>query len=511
MPLKIRILVWVFSLFLISISSVFIVSYLEINQNLKREENKLIEKIKQVDDKNIANLVSFLSISINNDAEKMYHVFEFMRSSSQWRLKFIPDEYNTRTKSWGSSAAALATFPWLDLISVDINDELGAFIHQSNPYLKKYIKIEIDKDLTIFTTKTKDNCLCAYVGVPFWTNQAIKQYVDDSNFPDFFLAKGADQWLLYEVDQLLNIDTSTFTQKNEGLNKHLFDEAITIHTEEEVNFLINALKTMIEVTKKNLLKHPDLISSLNNPKVRHELMKKKIEEIHPNLLLERNFCIGPLCNFSEQKPEPMWATRRDFEHKLIQKDMIWEICMVLRTGVWGFSPFAKDAPKGIVTLLEPTTKDDPSFFKNVAEGFFSSDCFINHPMNIKRECELKTQNPEYNTKIIFKGDPSGSAKSCYNSSLKLLYSPDLDEPFLSFTNYITYQKPPMQEPNSTAITFGIALDPIFLNIALVSPNDVALVAGNKYIRLYTTDGGVLNLYNDEEWNREKYLMKKREF
>ncbi|MCX7353095.1 MAG: hypothetical protein NTW22_07540, partial [Proteobacteria bacterium] len=477
MPLKIRILLWVSSLFLLSISCVFIVSYLEINQNLKKEENKLIDKIKQVDEKNIANIISFLSISLNNDAEKMYHVFEFMRSSAQWRLKFVPDPYNVRTKSWGSSAAALATFPWLDLISVDINNELGAFIHQSSPYLRKYVKVPINPDLTLFTTKTQDGCLCAYVGVPFWTNQVIPKYVDDKDFPDFFLAKGADQWLLYEIEQLLEMDPSSFVQQDTGITEHLFDEAITMHTKEEVNFFINSLKKMIEVTKTNLLKYPDLISSLKDPKLRDRYMKKKIEDIHPNLLLERNFCVGPLCNFSKQRPEPKWATRTDFEHKLIQKDMIWELCMLLRTGIWGFTPFAKNSPKGVVTALEPTTNLDPSFFNNVVEGFFSTDAFIDHPIKIEKECELKSQNPEYDRKVLFDGDKQGLAQSCYNSSLKIIFSPELQEPFLSFTNYITYQKPTMKEPNIAAITFGIALDPIFINLALVSPDDVALVAG----------------------------------
>lgn len=506
MPLRIRILLWVSSLFLATIFFIFVISDFEINYSLKTEKANLIRQVKKVDKTNNENILKFLGININNDAQKMYNVFESLRTSSQWRLRFLPDPYNLRTKSWGSSAAVLATYPWLDLVNIEVNGELSAYIHQGAPYLRKYIKVPISEELTLFVTKEEDGLLHSYVGVPFWSNQILRKYVDDKKYPDFFLTKEPDQWLLYAPNELLAIDTEQMNARNDKLYTHLFDEAITIHTKKEFNFLLSSTKTMINVTQEKLKKHPTLLNILNNQKAHQAFLAKKIQKILPDIDYQRRFCEGPLCNFSTNYEDPPWATRRNFQHKITQKKLIWELCMLTRTGVWNFSPFSKAAPEGVVTSLDPTTKTHPDFFDYVAEGFLRDDVFINKPVNVKRKCTLKVGNEDYDRKIIFKNSKEGTAKSCRNCCLTILYDEDLNEPYLTNTNYITYQKPPMTKPNITAVTFGVALDPLLINLALVSPDDVAFIFDNKDIRLYTTDGEIKNISNDHtDENRERLL------
>jgi class 3 adenylate cyclase len=510
MPLRIRILLWVSTLFLATIFFIFVISNYEINSSLTKEKASLISQIKKVDEANDKNILTFLGININNDAQKMYDVFESLRTSTQWRKKFLPNAYNIRTKSWGSSAAVLATYPWLDLINVEVNGKPTAYIRQAAPFLRKYLKVSINENITIFVTKKDDGLLTAHIGVPFWTNDAIGKYVDNKDYPDFFAIKGPNQWLLYNADELLSIDTESLSIKDDELYKHLFDEAVTIHSEKEYYFLLNSVKTMIDVTKNALKKNSQLINILRNQKSHQPYLERKIAKIKSNIDYQRKYCEGPLCNFVTLYNDPPWATRRNFEHKAEQKKLIWELCMLTRTGMWDFSPFEKGAPKGIVTDLEPATSNQPDFFKYVSEGFYREDIFLNKTINVKRRCKLSVGDKEYDQKVIFKGISGGKALSCRNCCLNILYDEDLKEPYLTNTNYITYQKPPMTKENVAAITFGIALDPILINLALVSPNDVAFIFNNKDIRLYTTSGQIVNITNDHsDENRERLITEQQ--
>ena len=208
MPLRIRILLWVSSLFITTIICIFVIGSFEIDSSLKKEEGALIEKVKEVGKENSKNIEKYLGINFANAAEKMVTVFEYMRTGSQWRLRFLPDPYNLETKNWGSSAAVLSTYPWLDLINIEINGEASAYIHEGAPFLHKFVKIPIAEDLSLFTSVYNDGTYSIFVGVPFWSNSIITKYIDDSKFPDFFLAKKPDQWLLYDVAELLTIEPS---------------------------------------------------------------------------------------------------------------------------------------------------------------------------------------------------------------------------------------------------------------------------------------------------------------
>lgn len=509
MALRLRILLWVSLLFLATIFFIFITSHYEVTSNLKKEENNLVEKVKQVDRENVDNILKFLSLSINNEAEKMYSVFETLKTSGQWRLRFLPDQFNLDTKSWGSSAAVLATFPWLEFINIQLNEDLGACIRQADPFLNKFVKVPIAEDLIVFITKKDDGKYYGFIGVPFWSNQTLLRYIEDKDFPDFFLAKQPDQWLLYEVNDLLKLSPEEFKQKNFRLYKHLFDEAITLHSNEEYNFLIQGLKIMVKVLQKKVTAYPDLISVLSNSEKTQIFAERALKQLKPDIGYERSYCDSALCEYEiERFPEKPWSTRRNFEHQITQKQLIWEIGMLVRTGISDFTPFGKNMPQGIVTAIDPMSKFKPNFYDNVTEGIFIKDVFLNKTIVAERLCDLKTGNPEYDLKVIFKGDKSGIAKSCRNKDLKIYYDGDLKEPYLTSTSYITYFKPPMKKPNEAAITLGVALDPILINIALVSPDEIAFVHGDGNIRFYSTDGNVTNIENDSDENRIKLLTQK---
>jgi|GEM_PF-1318179 len=506
MPLKIRILLWVFILFIATLLSIFVISTLEINSSLKKEETALVLKVKEVGKENFVNIEKYLDINFNNAIQKINSVFESMRTSSQWRLRFLPDQETLINASWGPSAAVLATFPWLDLINIEIDGKETAYIYEAAPFLRKFIKLGVAEDLSLFVTMNKQGYFDLYVGVPFWSNQVIRKYLDDSAFPDFFLANTLDQWLLYDIKELLAIDPKGLTSKKNQLYKHLFDEAITLHSQEEIDFLFNSLKIMIEKTQENLLKQKGLLKILSDPSTKEQYIDKKIKEIHPDIKYQRTYCKGPLCEVDTLYMDPTWATRRDFQHKITQKQLIWELCMLTRTGAWDFSPFNRGSPMGVVTSLAKTEGGHEDFFDNVLEGFFIHDVFLNKKINIEKTCTLAVGNSAYDRKVIFKDDPSGEAKSCKNAQLEILFDEDLKEPFLTNTNYISYFKPPMKEPSITAITLGISLDPILFELALVSPDEIACVFKDGSIRLYKSNGEIKNIPKDpNDTNRLKLL------
>ena len=124
----------------------------------------------------IENIKKYLSININNSAEQLFHTFEQIKINPSWREQFIPNHFNKYTNSWGSSSALLYTFPWIDLVNVNINGKLSSFIYNTTPYVQKYIKIPIDETLTLFAKKQQNGIYSVYIGVPFWANKLIKKY-----------------------------------------------------------------------------------------------------------------------------------------------------------------------------------------------------------------------------------------------------------------------------------------------------------------------------------------------
>ncbi|MCH9811520.1 adenylate/guanylate cyclase domain-containing protein [bacterium] len=510
MALRIRILLWVSALFLLSMASIFLISDFQLSHSLTKEKSKLIERVKKIDTAKDKNILKFLSTHFNNRVQKIYDVFDVLYKSTRWRERFIPDQHNIDTKSWGASAALLSNFPFIDMINVEINKNTQAYIVQSSPYLRRYIKVPIEEDLTLFITKLEDENLVAFVGVPFWKNDALKKYIDKELYPNFFISRESNEWLLYDAKELLATDTDTLTTKNEKLYNHLFDEAITIHSKKEYNFLLDNMKVMIDVVKNKLLKHKKLISILENQHSHQDYLLDKVKMILPDIKYRRNYCIGPLCDFDDYNKAPDWQSSRSFQNKYTQKELIWELCMLTRTGIWNFSPFTPGAPKGIVRSFDQRRDEKKSpFYQNVVEGFLNADVFGKTPLQVERNCSLQLEDPEYDKKIVFQGK-EGVTSSCENCCIKILYDKTLKNPFLTNTMYITYRKPPMNKANEAAITLGVTLDTILLNLALVSPDDVALIYNDKYIRLYTTDGKITNISSSfENKMLQKLLEEKR--
>jgi len=510
MALRLRILLWVSSLFLFTIFCIFIISHFEINYNLNKEENTLIAEVKRFDTINFDNIKKSLSISFNDQAEKLYHTYDSMRNSSQWRQRFLPTPYVLRTNSWGSSGALLATYPWLDFVNIEVNQKPSAYIKQSSPFLRKYVKIPIAEDLVLFTTKLDDGSMGICVGVPFWSNKSMLKYINDKVLPEFVLADKTDQWLLFEAKSLLTIDPSTLTIENNKIYTHLFDQAITIHSNEEFTFLINSLKTMLSVTIKKLNEHPELLTTLADTSKRDLFIKSSLEKIKPNLSYQRNYCVGPLCNYETMLSESNWSTRRNFEHRITQKKLIWEMCMLIRTGAFDFTPFTDKSPIGIVTALDLTYGSEPNFYDHVTEGVFTSDVFLKEPLTVPMECTLEVKNAAYDRFILFGGKDNGKATSCINKNLKIFYDEKLKEPYLTSTHFITYLDSTMKTPNTSAITLGVSLDPILINLALVSPDEVVFIYKDKDMRLYKTNGEIYTISKDSQDYDQTLLLTQNE-
>ncbi|MCH9618884.1 MAG: hypothetical protein SP4CHLAM5_10270 [Chlamydiia bacterium] len=509
MPLRIRILLWVSSLFLFTMFFVFLFSNIEINRNLKAEKKNLIEKVREVDKKNIENILKFLSTSVNDHAEAIFNAFIFMETSPISLAHFVPDKYNIRTKSWGSSADILLNYPWIDLVSSQINGKLDSYIHQSSPFLRKYVKIEIAEDLVLLATLKDDGTYHAYVGVPILPNQRLFKHKDKKDFLEVFLTNEPDHWVLYDVENLLSVDTKKLYLPSEKIYQLLSRKTSTIQSKDSFDFLFDTFKLMVDVTKEELKKRPNLVDTLRNKSKNAQFVQERLTLINPNMDFQRSYCREPLCEFANKFKDSKWKTRTNFANKLIQTSLIWKLALMTRSGIWDYDPFEKGAPQGMVTQVIPTYKRDPSFFDHVVEGFFTSDVFLDTTIATPRGGSF-SPNKDFNQSLAITQDKNALVETSDNKDYRILYNESLREPYLVNTKFISYIKAPMQTPNITALTLGVHLDKMFVNLALVSPDEVAVIFNGGDIRLYTTDGRILHTLNDKDNQNRKKIMTQKE-
>lgn len=501
MPLKNRILLLVSSLFLVTIVIVFSITYLETEVNLRKIDSQISKHIEKNDDIRFENIKKYLSINVNDVSEKIYQAFESLRIQSQWTERFVPNEYNITTNSWGSSAAFLSTFAELDLINVNMNGNVGSFIHFSRPFVHTFARVNYSEGLTFFCRKECGECK-VYIGVPFWSNEQIHTYLSNKQYDKFLSGYNKSNWLIYEIDTLLDLDIDSLEEKNDRIFTHLFDAAITIHSKEEFAFLVSSTKKMLAVTQEKLRKEKSLIKSLQSPRNRENLFTKALKRHNTNVSERRKYCRGPLCDYSDQLDKKDVA-RSDFVDFSTQRELTWKICMITRTGLWGFSPLDPRAPIGAVSSLLQTSDRDNYDYQNEAVGMFSRETFIPQNAKVDRTCKLEFST--FSKRKTFTDESGELFTTCKNDNLSILYNETLKQPFLSSTFFISSAN--AKDPKFSAVTLGISLDNLLINLALASPNDVLFISKQKDIRYFQGDSSK-NVANTSTKDRHAILNNK---
>ena len=154
MSLKFRILSSVISLFILFFFANYISNYFEIKKTLHAHRIHMNKEIIKVDDVWNNLIKNFLANNITRYIEEIEYVFNSLDNSPEWKLAFLPNEYNIKTKNWTTSASLISTFPWIDLVNVTINNKNTAYLHFTTPFLKKYIQIEVKKKhISIYYTR----------------------------------------------------------------------------------------------------------------------------------------------------------------------------------------------------------------------------------------------------------------------------------------------------------------------------------------------------------------------
>lgn len=502
MSLKARILLSVTLLFILCIAGIFVTTGLEFNHVITKGEKELDQKITNIDEELDVLVRSYLGEKFTNMAQQLNYVFKQIENVPKWKEAFLPNKYNIKTKNWATASTLLKEYPWMQLINVTINNNNSAFIYFTAPYLRKFAQVNVTKDLTVFITNINGN-LQYVIGVPFWSTKIKEQKSDILNTPDFVFFNSPSKWLFYSLKQILAIDPSKLTVRQDKDYK-MVDLAIgsSLQQRKEFDFIINNLRNEIIKIKKIIKNNPNLLVQFNDQAFLRKLVQQKMTPDNLSNKTSENSCNLKLCHFHLQEKEKKWFVYDDFSHRSLLRNMTWEFCMLNRTGAWNFSPFNKNAPLGFVSS---TSIYDTDHKKNITEGIFISDITVKKPIDIQSDCDFRTYSPEFDKKAIYKNQSPGLITSCKNKKLNILYTKEIQEPFLTSSGFIKIYDKDKQTVNETEITLGVSVDDLIRSTALIS-GDMLFVSKNKNIRFYSYKGKVVNIDNTEDKYREAILQ-----
>ena len=120
MPLRVRIFLWVSGLFFLTLFTIFLMSELEIRKQLTIAEAEIQEEIKAYEEKNREDILTFLSLEVNNMEQKIFSLFRHIHQIGTLTQRYIPSAFNLETNNWASLGILLTTHEWIDFSQVVI-------------------------------------------------------------------------------------------------------------------------------------------------------------------------------------------------------------------------------------------------------------------------------------------------------------------------------------------------------------------------------------------------------
>lgn len=470
MSLRTRCFLLISILFALSMILSTVVTNMEVRSSLEKAKEKIDAQIVANDREIQKNIVTYIDINTKGIATRLDTVLSSVQNIGWLNQRFAPSLYNYETRDWESAARLLLMNESLDFVQSINEGELTSLIALRPPFFQEFLRLPVDDFLSV-VIKMKGDQLEAFIGIPFWSNQAIPMGADLSTSKKIENRRSdADDWLLFTVDQLLAMDTENLKDKVVVPQGPLRDEV----TEEGIIAYKGVIAETIEsirLAKAKLLEKPDFIRVLQTPAERDAWAQEKAA----SLLKQKTLS---LYNLFKKAGERLKRARiRNWGDRHEQNRMVWELGALTGSGIWNYNPLDKFAPKGIVSLLRGEIVVDGRI--RWAKGFLTEDTYFANPSLLQEACV-----PE---------PVKGERTECVAGKLQLFDEDPLQGIYLGKSLFLTDWTTGNKEPRRGSLTVGINIMPLLQDLALASPDDILFVNKAGKNILFDSRGNVRTL------------------
>jgi class 3 adenylate cyclase len=483
MQIRTRIFIFVGGFFLSTMIVVSFIRILEMKRSLMAAKNQVEKGIEEINVEKKDRILNFLVSSVVSEEVQIEALFSSIKKNERLKQRYTPGKINYQDNDWDNANLLMRTYPWIDFIQTTDQKKLTSRIESMPPFLKEFKRIVVHENLNIIIENNYTESSIAYIGVPYWSNQDIQKSFyekgDSLNNPD------KNYWLLFTIDQILSMDPSQLKGNFKGQIDLDPSEPVIALTIKNTKELLQTTIFSIDVTKKELLKHPELIEILQSPQMITKWMQEKGIEFSWQKKTLVESCKSYLCSLFKNKID---LTGGELIDQYEQKLFIGQLTILAGTGVWKFDPLQNSAPKGIVSFPRNEILS-PLGDSNQGSGVFGKDSLFDNPIAINYDCAID-QNVDF-------------TDTCISKDLNVYVTENLKSIYL--INTLIFSNP--KEDIEGTLSIGIDIMPIFKKISLISNCALFFLTEEKKVLYINSDGIFENL---SEWNQNDLedLLKK---
>ncbi len=469
MSLRMRLFVWVGSLFLIGfVSSVYVENYLT-KKNLIRAEENLTEKVVAFNKVKLLHVEEFLAGRLGKEQAQINTVLGRVSEYEPVRNGFAPTINNAQNATWLNAASLMVTNQWLDFIQNINEGELASEITLNPPGLNQTLKFPIDENSAIFGVNEDGKWNGPYLGIRL----DVQLFSGENEVIPPKKPNSFEFYVLFKPETIRDFKVDEVKLKGLNLSINLLEPFlfwIEIPARREyIESFLNEIQEIGKKIKANPKYIPDkktfatMIASKKGV-LEQEEEKDKLEQRFPHIASKSH----PI--YKETLEQHVNVNLISLDNRYDQIGMVWGLSALYNWGQFGNEPFSKNSPIGI-------SRFDTG--KTIGRGVLSKDVFFLKPFFQIKDCNV---------------DPQGF---CFNNHIEVILSQSKENAY--FGNTLRLTTPGKDgKTREGFLTIGLHSSHLLRDLALSTHQIAAFVSKDEIINVFDQDGIKLN---DIQWRQ----------
>ncbi len=475
--MRVKIFVLVAILFGVTIFGIIGLRYLEVDRAIGKSTREIEIFVKKLDLEKRKDVLEYLNISIIEIQNQIQAIFNKISDLEWVQERFLPSNYDYYENHWKDSAVLMLGNEWIDLIQTTAGDKLASSIIVHPPYLDSFFYIPINSILSVILTVNIKGEIIPYIGVPYWTNAISKV----NGAPEkIFLQQGVkkEDVLLFSINDLLEIDASELKIKKVRWETNPLDTAVVIKHEDYVILMDHVIES-IALVQLELKKHKELTSILTTPDLLEKWAVQKLSDDPRNIVKVDGKCKDRLCcGWESVLKEQPWMIEEGWNSRYEQNQLIWKVGELFGSGIWGFDPLGKRAPKGICCLVKKDLKVVKPFYPMI--GILMEEIVEKEIIPFMYDC-----------------DP-GDESCCVSKNFDIVAIPERKGVYFTKTMVFKSMDKVFNTPLYGTLTLGVSMNDILQQLALVIPGSILFVKETGEKIFFHQDG---KISDDQNWGQ----------
>ena len=464
MGLRLRLFLWVGSLFI----AAFLISYIweqrvtkksliEAKQNIQDEIVKLNEKKRNY-------IELFLRDSLATEQARINVLLDKVAENQIMLEGFKPTLQNLKHQSWLNSALLCSVNRWVDFIQNTNQGNLASLIAIDAEKVEIALRVPIEEDIALVVLKKKgstEDWDGPYIGIRLQYGRFL---LEDQSPNEQVTTLSRARYAFFPISRVLNLRLDQINLQNidQGLQA---DAAFPfLMSEKSTESYARAFLENLQKAQDYLRLHSKDLPPPSDPKKLKTWVNQHLKAVGQN---------GPPTEWSLEiaREKALYGEEidKDISAEIIQLldrydeiDMAWGLSSLMATGLLGHSPFDPNAPIGCVRF---------SSDEMTGKGVYSRDVFADSPLSLGPEC---------------KNDLFPAKDLCLSPELEVIDVPKMNRTF--FANSMQMLSDGQNGDREGYLTVGVDSSRVLRQLSMATHEATVLVDGERIVSVFDAQG-----------------------